>query len=155
MKKLEVIQYPPQDTNFILFYDSQENIEYVTFFQGIEEDFKLSDLSDFVDTSDKRFYNIFKHLYKDTRLMPSLERAWEIWTEIYLNNEVCESDQDILNNVYEVFHLPPTYEPSISKNYITHFTEQNGWFEECIEQVVNMCKGDRLDLEDIVIVRTV
>jgi len=153
MKKLEVIQYQPQDTNFILFYDSQENIEHVNFLQGIDG-FKLSDITHFEDKKDKRFYKIFNRLHKTMRLMPALETAWEIFTELFILNEL-EIESNILENEYLVYHLPPTYEPSMSKQFLTHFTENNGWHEESTEDVVNMCKGDRIDLEDIVIIRTV
>ena len=88
------------------------------------------------------------------RLMPALETAWEIFTELFILNEL-EIESNILENEYLVYHLPPTYEPSMSKQFLTHFTENNGWHEESTEDVVNMCKGDRIDLEDIVIIRTV
>jgi len=54
-----------------------------------------------------------------------------------------------------VYHLPPEYTPDVSSKYIEYFSADNGFDADDLEQIVNMCQGDRVDLESIIIFRNV
>lgn len=192
MNKLELIQNKSLDANFIVIY-GQNKIEYVNFFQGVNDD-AVNQLSSFIDLKETRFTKIFKSLFYDFQqdLNPALEKAWELHCSLFLgldeeyepNLEKCANildnvtltgdnktkldqirssiedlkddieEKDILENRYLVTHLPPLYDANQDTVDIKYFNIDNGFDEDDLEQVVNMFNGDRVDLEDIVIIRT-
>ena len=129
-------------------------IDYVNDFMGANNE-ALSEVSRFIDYKDQRFTKIFNCIFNRFQqdLEPALEKSWDLHCSLFLDTD--QEQEDILENEYLVVHLPPTYPVSNHNEYdITHFSEELGYDKDEIEQVANMCKGDRIDLEDIVIIRT-
>ena len=82
----------------------------------------------------------------------AVNKNFQLWDYFKYGRE--DEEKDIPGNRYTVFNLPPSYDSSFREVDIAHFKNENGWDIEEVEQVVNMCYGDRIDLEDIVIIRT-
>ena len=74
-----------------------------------------------------------------------------------LINDIAYLKEDIENEEKQfiVYHLPPEYKPNVSHKDVNHFSNHNGYNADNIEQIINMCQGDRVDLEYIIIFRNV
>lgn len=84
----------------------------------------------------------------------SYDKNFELWDYFEFRSMEEVEEKDILENRYLVTHLPPLYASSQSEVTAEYFMSDNGFDDDDIEQVINMCHCDRIDLEDIVIIRT-